>query len=149
MVLLINDQARIFLELLLSAFLGAVIGLEREYNRKEAGLRTYSLVSLGSALFTIIGLQVMAVVPAEGGIGFDPSRTIAALVMGVGFIGAGTIIYRQSHVEGLTTAAGLWLTAAIGSGVAIHLYYPAIFTTFLAVGILSGLRIIEERYLKK
>lgn len=144
-----NTQIQIFLQLLLAAVLGGLMGLEREYKRREAGLRTYALVSLGSALFTIIGFEVFSSFISKTGISFDPSRIIAAVVMGIGFIGTGLIIYRQLHIEGLTTAAGLWLAAAIGGAVGSQLYWSAIFTTFLGVGILAGLRLIEEKLFRK
>jgi putative Mg2+ transporter-C (MgtC) family protein len=144
-----NNQIQIFLQLLLAAILGGLVGLERGYKRKEAGLRTYALVSVGSALFTIIGFEIFSGFISKTGISFDPSRIIAAVVMGVGFIGTGLIIYRQFHIEGLTTAAGLWLVAAIGSAVGSQLYMIAIFAAFLGIGILSGLRLIEEKLFGK
>jgi len=146
-----SSQIEIFLKLFLAAFLGALIGLEREYKRKEAGFRTYSLVSLGAALFTIAGFKAFSFFSEQvkAGISFDPTRVIGSIAIGVGFIGAGLIIYRQSHIEGLTTAAGLWLAAGIGATVGSQLYFTAIFATLLAIGILSGLRIIEEKYFGK
>lgn len=139
-----NPQIRIILELLLAALLGALIGLEREYKKKEAGLRTHSLVALGAALFIIIGSESFSGFSGKTGISFDPSRVIAGIVVGVGFIGAGLIFRRQFRIEGLTTAAGLWMAAAIGGAVGYHLYFPAIFTTFLVIGILAGLGRLEE-----
>jgi len=129
----------IIIQLVVAVFLGALIGLEREYQGKEAGLRTYSLVSLGSALFTIISFQMLS----SG----DPTRVIQAVATGIGFIGAGLIIRRQFRVEGLTTAAGLWVTAAVGVAVGSGLYFPAVFVAFITIGILAGLRLIEERIL--
>ena len=149
MEFLVNPQIRIILQLLLASVLGGIIGLEREYKKKEAGLRTYSLVSLGAALFTIVGLESFFIFSGKNGIGFDPSRVIAAVVMGVGFIGAGLIIYREFRVEGLTTAAGLWVAAAVGVSVGVQLFSTAVFVTFLAVGILAGLRLIEEKLFDK
>jgi len=149
MEFLTSDQVIIFLELLLAACLGAIIGLERECQRKEAGLRTYTLVSLGSALFVIIGREAFFGLTGNAGISFDPSRVVAALIMGVGFIGAGTIIHRETRIEGLTTAAGLWLVAAIGGAVGGRFYLPAIFTALLSLLILTGLRQVEEKFLNK
>jgi len=149
MEFLTSDQVIIFLELLLAACLGAIIGLERECQRKEAGLRTYTLVSLGSALFVIIGREAFFGLTGNAGISFDPSRVVAALIMGVGFIGAGTIIHRETRIEGLTTAAGLWLVAAIGGAVGSRFYLPAIFTALLTLVILTGLRQVEEKFLNK
>ena len=141
-------QLQLFLQLLLAALLGGVIGLEREYRRKEAGLKTFSLVSLGTCLFTVIGFNLSKLVSYPQ-FQLDPTRVIQAIAIGVGFIGAGLIIYRKFQVEGLTTAAGLWVAAAIGIGVGVQLYFLAIFATFLTLGILAGLRLIEERFLPK
>ena len=132
------------LQLILAAFLGGLIGLEREYRRREAGLRTFALVSLGAALFTVIGYQMINIGPEV-----DPTRVIQAVAIGIGFIGAGLIIYRQFRIEGLTTAAGLWVAAAIGIAVGAKLYLSAVFVTFLAIGILAGLRLIEEKFFER
>lgn len=148
------SNSQVILGLLLSAFVGAIIGLEREYRRKAAGLRTYSLVCFGAALFTILGAESFGSFYREAGaIGvnpsFDPSRVVAAVVMGVGFLGAGLIMHRDSHVEGLTTAAGLWITAAIGATIGSGFYFIGTFAGFLAIGILSGLRVVEEKLFHK
>ena len=98
----------ITLRLFVALLLGGVIGIEREYRSKEAGFRTHFLVALGSALFCIV---------SQYGFGFDlkdSSRVAAQVVSGIGFLGAGTIIFQKNAVRGLTTAAGLWVTAAIG-----------------------------------
>jgi putative Mg2+ transporter-C (MgtC) family protein len=98
--------------LALTVLLSAAVGLEREYRQKSAGLRTHTLVGLGAALFSLAGAYGFA---GEGG-GFprDPSRVAAQVVTGIGFIGGGLIFVRQDAVRGLTTAAGVWVTAAIG-----------------------------------
>jgi len=144
-----NPQIQIIFQLILAAFLGGVVGLEREYKRKEAGLRTYALVSLGSALFTIISFEVFQFFLGKTGINIDPLRVIQAIPVGIGFIGAGLIIFREKHIEGLTTAAGLWIVSAIGMAVGVKLYFPAIFVTLLAIGILAGLRLVEEKFFGK
>jgi len=128
--------------------LGGLVGLEREYKRKEAGLRTYALVSLGAALFTIIGFNLSSIFIGNQLVNIDPARIIQAVAIGVGFIGGGLIIYKQFQVEGLTTAAGLWVAAGIGIAIGAKLYLMAIFVTFLAIGILAGLRLIEEKFLR-
>jgi putative Mg2+ transporter-C (MgtC) family protein len=144
------SQFQIFIKLLLAMFLGAFVGLEREYKGKEAGLRTYSLVSLGSALFTLIGVESVKILGDFGNSNFDPaSRMMSSVVMGIGFIGAGAIIYRQFHVEGLTTAAGLWVMAAIGVAVGIGLYLTSILASLLTVLILGGLSKLEKAFPKK
>jgi len=144
-----NPQIQIIFQLLLAALLGGIVGLEREYKRKEAGLRTYALVSLGSALFTIIAFEVFQNFLGKPGAGIDPLRVIQAIAIGIGFIGAGLIIYRQSYIEGLTTAAGLWVVSAIGIAVGVKLYFPAIFVSLVAIGILAGLRLVEEKVFGK
>ena len=145
---LTDPQIRIIFQLMLAALLGGVVGLEREYKRKEAGLRTFSLVTLGAAFFTIISFEIFDLLLIKPGITFDPGRIIQAVAIGIGFIGGGLIIYRQFRLQGLTTAAGLWVTAAIGIAVGVRLYIPAIFVTFLTLGILAGLRLLEQKFFK-
>lgn len=143
-------QLQSFLQLLLAAFLGGLIGLEREYKKKEAGLKTFTLVSLGACFFTILGVHFTL---PEAGFGVftqvDPTRIIQAVAVGIGFIGGGLIFVRQSHIEGLTTAAGLWVTAAIGIAAGLKLYFLAILGSLLVVLILAGFRLLEQKILKK
>lgn len=142
-------QVRIFFQLLLAIILGGALGLEREYHRKEAGLRTYALVTLGSALFTIVAFETFKALSGTPGVSFDPSRIIQAVAVGIGFIGAGIIIYRRFHVEGLTTAAGLWITGAIGVALGAQFYGAAILTTLLAIVVLAILQFVEQRIFQK
>lgn len=142
-------QLRILFQLFLAVLLGGILGLEREYRKKEAGLRTYALVSLGAALFTIVGLENFKNFTGLLGVSFDPSRVINAVAVGVGFIGAGIIIYRGFHIEGLTTAAGLWVAGAIGVAVGSRFYFAAILTVLFALLVLAGLHLIERKALKK
>jgi len=137
----------IVFQLVLAVFLGGLVGLEREYLRKEAGLRTCSLVCLAATLFTIVALEISVSFMGSPGVNFDPARIIGQIVLGVGFLGAGLIIYRQSRVEGLTTAAALWVVAAVGATIGAKFYFLAIFATFLSVAILSIFRLFEERLL--
>lgn len=120
----------ITLRLLIAMLLGGVIGIEREYRSKEAGFRTHFLVALGSALFCIV---------SQYGFGFDlkdSSRVAAQVVSGIGFLGAGTIIFQKNVVRGLTTAAGLWVTAAIGLACGSGMFAAAaIATTLIIVGL--------------
>lgn len=139
----------IVFQLILATIFGALIGLERGIKRKEAGLQTYSLVALGTCLFTILSFELFNIFFAKSGISFDPSRIIMAIAVGIGFIGAGVIFRQSSGVIGLTTAAGLWTVAAIGIAVGVKLYFLAAFTTFLTLFILAGLGLLEERFLKK
>ena len=144
------SQVQPFLQLLLAALLGSLIGLEREYKRKEAGLKTFALVSLGACFFTTVAIYFSSN-PAltNSFIKIDPTRVIQAVAIGIGFIGSGLIIHQRGQVEGLTTAAALWAVAAIGIGVGVKLYFLAILGTFLVVGILAGFRLIEEKLFHK
>ncbi len=108
--------------------LGCVLGLQRQQRGKWAGLRTYALVSGGSALFTVISMT------AFGG---DPARVASNIVTGIGFLGAGTILHKADRVEGLTTAAGLWMVAAIGMTVALELYILAAAISLLSLAVFS------------
>ena len=139
----------IIYQLLLATFLGALIGLEREVKRKGAGLQTYSLVALGCCLFTIVSFELFNSFFAQSGVSFDPSRIIQAIAIGIGFIGAGVIFRQSSGTVGLTTAAGLWTTAAIGITVGVKIYFLAIFATLLAVLILVGFGELEEKIFGK
>ena len=120
-------------QLILSGILGAIIGIEREATGKEAGVRTLALVSIASCLFTILSVESSS---SEG----DPLRIIAGIATGVGFLGAGVIIFRRDHIEGLTTAATLWLVAALGCAVGFGWYFLAFFVAILAFFILYFLR---------
>jgi len=139
----------IIIQLILATVLGALIGLEREIKRKEAGLQTYSLVALGTCLFTLISIELFNSFLGKTGASLDLLRIIQAIAIGIGFIGAGVIFRQSSGVIGLTTAAGLWATAAIGIAVGVKLYFLAIFTTFLSLFILAGFGLLEEKILKK
>ena len=102
------------LRLLVAAGLGGVIGLERELDEKAAGLRTHMLVSVGAALFTLVGAYGFSDFFDGNTVSFDPSRVAAQIVTGIGFLGAGVIFRQGFTVRGLTTAASLWLVGAIG-----------------------------------
>lgn len=140
---------QIVYQLFLAIFLGALLGLEREYKGKKAGLQTYSLVALGTCLFTILSFELVNAFLGKGNITFDPSRIIQAVAIGIGFIGAGVIFRQPSGTVGLTTAAGLWTTAAIGIAIGIKLYFLAAFTTLLALLILSGFGLLESKIFRK
>ena len=125
----------ILIRLVTAMLLGGIIGIEREYRSKDAGFRTHFLVSLGSALFCIV---------SQYGFGdnqHDFSRVAAQVVSGIGFIGAGTIIFQKNVIRGLTTAAGLWVTAAIGLACGTGMYIAAIATAAL---VLLGLEVINS-----
>lgn len=125
----------ITLRLFIALLLGGIIGIEREYRSKEAGFRTHFLVALGSALFCIV---------SQYGFGIDTkdsSRVAAQVVSGIGFLGAGTIIFQKNVVRGLTTAAGIWVTAAIGLVCGTGMYVAAAIATAL---VLVGLEVINS-----
>lgn len=109
-----GEGARQLLELGAAFLLSAAIGLEREIRQKSAGLRTYTLVGLASALFLLVSKYGFTDVISSGRVVLDPSRVAAQIVSGIGFLGAGVIFVRSDAVKGLTTAATIWLTAAVG-----------------------------------
>ena len=128
----VAQLTRLVVRLLLAAALGGVLGYEREHQGKAAGIRTHMLVALGAALFVLV--------PQQGGMGIaDMSRVIQGVVAGIGFLGAGAIIKqrREAHVQGLTTAAGVWLTAAIGIACGLGRETTAVLSTLLALVILA------------
>ncbi|TSC84291.1 MAG: putative Mg2+ transporter-C (MgtC) family protein [Parcubacteria group bacterium Gr01-1014_13] len=121
-------ELTLVIRVVIAMLLGCVLGWQRQQRGKWAGLRTYALVSGGSALFTVISLT------AFGG---DPARIASNIVTGIGFLGAGTILHKQDRVEGLTTAAGLWMVAAVGMTVALELYILAATVSLLSLLIFS------------
>ena len=135
------------LRLFVAAMLGGVIGLEREYRAKEAGFRTHFLVALGSGLFMILSqFGFNDVLGHYEQVSLDPSRIASQVVTGIGFIGAGTIIFQKHVVRGLTTAAGLWGTSAIGMTAGAGMYVLSIATTVLVLLCLEALYFILQHF---
>jgi putative Mg2+ transporter-C (MgtC) family protein len=134
------------LRLVLAAALGGAVGLERELREREAGFRTHLLVSVGSALFTIASAYGFRDFLVSGGsvVRTDPTRIAAQIVTGIGFLGAGAIIRQGLSVRGLTTAATLWVVAAIGLTTGAGYYGPAVITTAIALISLGPLRIFAH-----
>jgi putative Mg2+ transporter-C (MgtC) family protein len=128
-----DPQVEGLLRILLAGVLAALVGLEREMEGKPAGIRTYGLVGMGAATFTIVGTLVF-------GPGDPASRVGQGIVTGIGFIGAGTILQMKRHIIGLTTAAGLWVAAAIGMAVGGGLYILGIGGAVLVFLLLQFLR---------
>lgn len=128
--------------LVLAAIFGTIIGLDREYREKEAGFRTHFLVSLGSALMMIVSQYGFSEILTHDGVSLDPSRIAAQVVSGIGFIGAGTIIFNHQIVRGLTTAASLWATAGIGLTAGAGMSWLALAATILALVALEGLSLV-------
>ena len=128
--------------LVLAALFGTIIGLDREYREKEAGFRTHFLVSLGSALMMIVSQYGFSEILTHDGVSLDPSRIAAQVVSGIGFIGAGTIIFNHQIVRGLTTAASLWATAGIGLTAGAGMSWLALAATILPLVALEGLSLV-------
>jgi putative Mg2+ transporter-C (MgtC) family protein len=137
-------ELELMLRLLLSVLFGGAIGYVREITKKAAGLRTHTLVCLGSCLFTITSVFI-----SQGITAGDPSRIAASVVTGIGFIGAGTIFVSQGSVKGLTTAASIWVCAAIGVAVGTGMYLISSFATILALLVIQLLQAIEHKYMRK
>ena len=117
-------DAQMFLRLLIAVVLGALVGYERERAGKSAGVRTHGMVCLGAALFAVVSVY------GFGGVG-DPARVAAQIVTGIGFLGAGAILHQSSGVQGLTTAASLWVTAALGLAVGVGMLVMSLATAVL------------------
>jgi putative Mg2+ transporter-C (MgtC) family protein len=145
------STGEVALRLVVAAALGAAVGLERELREREAGLRTHMLVSLGSALFTLASAYGFNEFLVNGGavVRADPTRIAAQIVTGIGFIGAGAIIRQGGSVRGVTTAATLWVVAAIGLATGAGYWEAAILTTGLVVLALGPLRLIAYRLLER
>jgi len=129
-------DADMLVRIAVAALFGAVVGLEREMMHKPAGLRTHMLVSLGAAVFTVVSLSFSD----------DPARVASGIVTGIGFLGAGSIIALRGHVQGITTAATLWVSAGIGLAAGMGEYLLALVSTLLVFGVLRFRR-VEEKFI--
>jgi len=127
--------------MLISTVLGTLVGWERQLGRKPAGLRTHTLVCLGSTMFVLVTKHAVQDI---GGPSLDPTRMIHGVITGVGFLGAGSIIRQEGYVAGLTTAASVWMVAAIGVSVGVHAYVLAAIGTGLALVVLEVFRWAEK-----
>jgi len=136
-----------YLQLITAMLLGSLLGIERTFAGKHAGMRTYGLVSMGSCLLIISSVLVNN--NFIGLTNFDPMRLAAGIITGIGFIGAGLIILRENKLEGLTTAAGLWVACGIGIAVGFKLFALAFFATFLTLFTFTGLWAIENKFKQK
>jgi putative Mg2+ transporter-C (MgtC) family protein len=134
----------VVLRLALASVLTGAIGFERELRERAAGLRTHLLVGLGAALFTLVSAYGWQDVIASGDVRFDPSRVAAQIVTGIGFLGAGAILRQGLSVRGLTTAAGLWVSAAVGMACGAGFYSAGLVTTAIALVALGPFRRIER-----
>jgi len=131
-----------FLSLLIALLLGSLLGFERTLAHKTAGTRTYALASMGACLFILISRLV---IPTIEGLAFDPLRMAAAVVMGIGFLCGGVIVFKDSTLQGLTTAAGLWVAAGIGLAVGYGLNELALAATLATLIVFTVFWFIEHR----
>ena len=132
-------------QIVLAAFLGGMIGFERAWHGHPAGLRTTSLVAVGACLFTILSISAFPV----RGTAQDTARIAAQVVSGIGFIGAGVLLQSKNRIRGITTAATIWLVAAIGMAVGAGVYFLAIFTTVFSTAVLVLLHPISAWLLRR
>ena len=138
--------AEILLRILFALLLGFILGIERETKKKPAGLRTNMLVALGSAAFTMLSLEIFySFLHIREQTSADPLRMLNGIMQGLGFLGAGCIIQSRGSVEGITTAATLWVVGAVGLACGAGQFRIAILTTILAFIVLTALRYIEGR----
>ncbi|MBR0533234.1 MAG: MgtC/SapB family protein [Bacteroidales bacterium] len=140
----------LIIRVIVGGILGGVIGFEREKRAKEAGFRTHFLVALGSTLITVISAygfdKVADLIPIAR---YDPARLAAQIVSGIGFIGAGLIIFQKNVIHGLTTAAGLWVTAAIGIACGVGHYELAVITTIMVLMALELALAVDDKLNKR
>jgi len=138
-----GENISALIRLLAAFFLGSIIGMERERRSRSAGLRTHILVCVGSALFMIVSIYIYDIYKNEASV--DPSRIAAGVVTGVGFLGGGTILRGEGETRGLTTAASIWVSSAIGLAVGCGFFGAALATTVIAFVTLSFLKKLESR----
>jgi putative Mg2+ transporter-C (MgtC) family protein len=136
---------QMILRLVVAAILGSLVGLERERLEWAAGMRTHALVSLGSALFMVVSIFGFSDILNERHVILDPSRVAAQVASGIGFIGAGTIIFRREVVKGLTTAASIWAVAAVGLAVGGGMFLAAVSATLLCLALLVLAKPLKAR----
>lgn len=142
------DDIHILLRLVCAVLLGGLIGWERERSSHAAGLRTHILVSVGSALIMLLSMYGFVAFVDQPSVRVDPARLATAVISGIGFLGAGTILFTGKSITGLTTAASLWVVAAIGLAVGAGFYFAAILTTLFVFLTLLVLNVVEQRYIR-
>ncbi len=142
------SELHIFLRLMLALLLGGLIGFEREQAKHAAGLRTNILVCLGSCLLMMLSIYGFSAFVDEPNVRVDPARLAAAVITGVGFLGAGTILFTGKSITGLTTAASLWVVSAIGLAVGAGFYFASSVTTVMVLLTLWAFNKLEKRYIR-
>lgn len=130
--------------LLFAMICGGLLGFEREMRHKAAGLRTHMMVSLGAAAFTLVSLELVGAAVAEHAARGDPTRIVQGITAGIGFLGGGCIVHSGGSIEGITTAASIWVVGAIGIACGSGAYLLATVTAVLAFAILSVLGVVER-----
>lgn len=135
----------IIFRLFMATIIGGLIGMEREVSNRPAGLRTHVLVTLGATLIMLISIDGFNQVGVER---VDPARMAAQVISGIGFLGAGTIVVRRDRIDGLTTAASLWVSAGIGLGIGTGYYLGSIVTGIIILLTLTCLKMFEKRFLE-
>jgi putative Mg2+ transporter-C (MgtC) family protein len=146
-----EDVWDIAVRMLAAIACGAVLGWEREAQNKPAGVRTHMMVALGAAAFTLITLKIFEAAQADPNhtISADPLRVVSGVIGGIGFLGAGTIIQSHRSVQGITTAAGIWVVGSVGIACGIGYYTVAVLTVFLGVVVLLGVGVAERLVSRK
>lgn len=142
------DNLNILVRLLLSMLMGGLIGLERERSNHAAGLRTHILVCLGSTLIMLLSIYGFTDFVAEVNVRIDPARLATAVITGIGFLGAGTILFTGKSITGLTTAASIWVVGAVGLAIGAGFYFAAIVSTLLILLNLVVFNKLEQRYIR-
>jgi putative Mg2+ transporter-C (MgtC) family protein len=138
------DTYEILARLLAALAAGALIGYERSFHGRPAGFRTHALVCTASALLMLVTVYEAHWVPSAAKVQLDPTRMAQGIMTGIGFLGAGVIVKEGLSVRGLTTAASIWITAAVGILAGIGFYYPLVISVILTLGVLSLFRWIES-----
>jgi putative Mg2+ transporter-C (MgtC) family protein len=142
------NELQIALRLVLAVMLGGLIGFEREQSSHAAGLRTHMMVCLGSCLLMLLSIYGFSAFVDEANVRVDPARLAAAVITGVGFLGAGTILHTGKGITGLTTAASVWVVSAIGLGVGAGFYFASSVATAMVLFVLWAMNKLERKYIR-
>lgn len=143
------QNSDIIIKLALAMLLGMVIGIERYLAHKTAGMRTYSLVAMGSCMLIIISETISASYMPLVNVSINPFQVAAAIITGIGFLGAGVILHQESRIIGITSASGLWVASGIGIAVGFELYNLAIIATILTLFIFVVLWFLEKKIIDR
>ncbi len=139
----------VFVQLLLAVLLGSLIGLERTLAHRIAGFKTFAMISLGACAFTVIGNYIIETFAGKPGLMIDPTHLAFPIITGVGFLAGGIIVFNKDQIHGLTTGAGLWVSAAVGLAVGLHLFMIATFITLLVLIIFGVFWKFEQKIVER